>query len=152
VPGCELLRDYYWAQGDKDRAQHWHARYAERTARLEEARAERDEITIKDRWLPHGLDAEARAALSAQLARIPELRRAWLVRKDVRQFAEDPLFVLGYRVTPWYRLTDTAAGGRVMAQLREQVTWPGETFLINVEGKYYRFGRKFWRHRGARIL
>jgi hypothetical protein len=55
---------------------------------------ERSEVTLQDELLPHGLDGAELARLCETLARFPEIREAWLAKKFVRQFPEDPFFVL----------------------------------------------------------
>jgi len=40
----------------------------------------------------------------------------------------------------------------VLRRIQQGVQFPGEALIINVEGANYRFGRKFRRIRGARIL
>ena len=151
LPGSELLRDYYWRQGDPSRASFWQEKYLERAALLRAAAAERQRLTLKDRYLPHGLDEAQLSALVAQFKGVPGLRRVYLVRKAVEFFPEQPQYLVGFRVTPWYRWTDRATGAVVMQALRAELSWPGPALIVNVEGKNYKFDRKFRRAAGARV-
>ena len=152
LSGCQQLRDYFWRTQDKALAEQWQARYLQRATLLQGAQAERAQVTLKDGWLAHGLDAATLAQLVERLRSIPDLRRVYLARKVVHFMPERPLYIVGYRVTPWYRRRDEAAGVAAMQNLQRFDGWPGEAIIVNVEGRFYKFGRKFWRMRGARIL
>jgi hypothetical protein len=150
--GGSLLRDYFWRKGEKGLAEQWHARCEERVTVLQGAQAERATVTTADTWLPHALEAGTLEKLVARLREIPALRRVYLVRKQVRYLPEYPLYIVGFRVTPWYRSRDEAAGEAVMAELKARVEWPGETFLLNIEIQPYALRSKFRHINGARIL
>jgi Zn-dependent protease with chaperone function len=152
LKASELLRDYRWRQGRKEEAHGWHDRVVERAGLLQAAARERDQITLKDKFEPHGLPAEALEALVAQLRAIPRLRRAYLLRKRVEHFPQRPFYVLGFRATGPLQLHSKKRALEVLQRVRETVGFPGETFIMSTEGEYYRFDRKFRRMRGARIL
>jgi len=152
VPGYEALRDFHWRQGRKDEAHACHNRLVERQQLLAAARAERDELNIRDKLERHGLSEAALAELRRQLQQIRGLRKAYLVRKRVKYFPERPLYVLGYCVTPWWSWHLKKRAEDVQRQIGEQVTVPGETLIVNLEGDNYRFGRKLRFMRGSRIL
>jgi Zn-dependent protease with chaperone function len=151
VVGGMLLRDYFWGKGEQAVAAQWHQRSQERAAAVRGARDERARITTADRWLPHALHDAALQQLSARLRQVPGLRRAYLVRKSVRFLPEQPLYVVAFGVTPWYRPRDRATGEAVMQQLRDNVTWPGETFILNIEMQP-RALRNALQRKAARIL
>jgi hypothetical protein len=55
--------------------------------------------------------------------------------------------VLGYRVTPYHRSkTD------VFERIQNSVQFPGDTFIIDLDGENYQLKRKFRRLRFSRIL
>lgn len=150
--GSELLRDYHWRQGRSDEAHAWHQRLMERVQLEQAAARERDELKLSDKLDAHGLAPDEVAPLAAALAAIPGLRKAYLARKRVRHLADNPCFVLGYRVTPWYRLHSKRRAQEVMEQIRQSVRFPYETLIVNVEGDNYRFGRKLAWKRGTRVV
>lgn len=152
APGCEALRDYHWRQGRKDEAYAWHERLVQRRQLLAAARAERDELNVRDKLDRHGLPDAAIADLRRQLRQIRGLRKAYLVRKHVQHFPDRPLYVLGHKVTAWWSLHSKKRAAEVQRQIVENVKFPGETLIINVEGDNYRFGRKLRFMRGSRIL
>jgi hypothetical protein len=65
---------------------------------------------------------------------------------------ERSAYVLGFSVggfLPWGKKGSTRA---VLQRIGEQVSFPGETMILSVEGENYRFGRKFRWMRGSRIV
>ncbi|HCL42259.1 MAG TPA: hypothetical protein DHW73_12905, partial [Pseudomonas sp.] len=91
------------------------------------------------------------AALRAQLRAMPGLRRVYLLRKRVALFPERPLFVLGYSCTRWWGLYRRKKVDAIGQRLVDEVQLPGEVFVLSTDGDNYRFGRKFWWKRGARV-
>lgn len=152
VNGCQVLRDYHWRAGNKPEADAWHQRMVERVQLQEAAALERDRIWLSDRFEPHGLADEAIAELRRTLAAIPGLHRTYLARKRVKHLPHRPCYVLGYRVDRWYQWHSKARARDVLQRIQETVRLPGETLLVNVEGDNRRFGGKFRRLRGARIV
>jgi hypothetical protein len=152
LPGAAALRDYYARQDDMPRARHWHEQHLERASLLQHARQERSRWLLADTIVPHGLGAEALAALLAQLRAIPQLRRAYLVRKVTRHFADVPMHVLGFQTSPWWALRSKATAAAVQEQILARAHFPGEAFVVNVEGRNREFAGKLRRVRGSRIL
>ena len=150
--GCELLRDYYLCNGREDETRAWHQRFVERAQLQEAAQKERNEVLIKDDFELHDLPADGLAELRTRLQAIEGLRTAWFVKKRVKHLAHRPCYVLGYSVTGPFRFHREKRATEVLRRIQQGVQFPGEALIINVEGANYRFGRKFRRIRGARIL
>jgi hypothetical protein len=151
MAGSELLRDYWWRRGETDSARRWHERAVERSQQLQEGKRERERLVPGDVWLPHGLDAAVLQTLVTRLRQIEGLRQAYLVRKRVTYRPDVPLYVLGFSATS-LGFTGNARTLAVMQQLRDQVQFPGETLIINVDSADERFGREFRAMAGSRIL
>lgn len=149
---CEALRNYAHRRGRDEEAQTWHQRLVERYALQAAAAQERNRISIKDKFDRHDLPDEALAAVRAQLRSIKGLRSAYFVKKRVRHLPHRPCYVLGFTVAGMFALHSKRRAAEVSAQIQKGVAFPGETFIINVEGNNYRFGRKFYWMKGARIL
>ena len=49
--GSQLLRDYWWQQGQSERARQWHERSLERARQLQQLKAQRGQIHMSDTWL-----------------------------------------------------------------------------------------------------
>lgn len=138
VPGSQLLRDYWWRQGQAQRAQAWHERALERARLLEQLRKQRQHVHLKDSWIEHGLGPQPLQALVQSLQAVEGLRSAWLVRKQVTQWPEKPLYVLGVEI----RASGSSAK-QVMARLRGALSYPGETVIVQAAGRNAAFMRKF---------
>jgi hypothetical protein len=149
--GSELLRDYWWRRGERDKAQHWHERLTQRQLQLQQAKQERERLLPGDSWLAHGLDAASLEVLVARLGSVPGLSRAYLVRKRVLHRPEAPLYVLGFAATT-LGVGNSARSRAVMVQLRSAVEFPGETLIISVQGTNQHFGRAFRAVPGSQIL
>lgn len=151
LPGCELLRDYWWRCGERELAQQWHERARQRADELQEGKRERESLEAGNVWLEHRLDSPALQALSARLRQIEGLKCAYLVRKHVVHEPHRPLYVLGFAVGG----LGARRGERqraVMEQLRTAVEFPGETLIINVEGTNSGLGRQFAQVAHARLV
>jgi len=148
--GCELLRDYCWRKGLQDEARAWHQRMAERLELEQAAAKERAIVRTSDRFERHGLDAETLGRLQAQLRSIPQLKKAYFVRKQVKLLPERASYVLAYTVRAYWHTRKRSA--EVLAQIQQQAQFPGETMILSAEGGNYRFGRKFRWMRGSRIV
>lgn len=150
--GCELLWDYHWRNGNEEEAHAWHQRLVDRLQLQEAAAKERNRLLIGDRFEQHGLADTELAGLRDALRGIRGLHKAYLVRKRVEYLAHSPCYVFGYRTTKWFQLHRRGRAREVLRQIQESVRFPGETLIICLEGGNHRFGRKFGRIHGARIL
>lgn len=147
VPGSQLLRDYWWRQGQTQRAQTWHERALERARLLEQLRKQRQRVHLHDSWIEHGLGPQPLQALAQGLEAVEGIRGAWLVRKQVAQWPEKPLYVLGVEIK-----APNSTAKQVMARLRGALSYPGETVIVQLTGRNAAFARKFRAVTHSRIL
>jgi Zn-dependent protease with chaperone function len=152
LPGAQLLRDFYASRNDMARASDWHEKVVARATLLQEAERERAQWLASDTIVAHKLSGEEIATLNGQLKAIPEVRRAYVVRKLVRHFPETPMYILGYEVTPWWRLHSRSRATATLQRIRQDIYFPGRTLIVSVEGRNYKFGRRMRRVRGSRIV
>ncbi len=152
LEGCELLRDYHWRTGKKDDAHAWHRKLVERLELEQAAEKERGEVLLNDKFERHGLSDEAAEELRAALKAVAGLRRAYFVRKRVKHFADRPCYVLAYRAVGFFQFHREKRVKEVLQNIQETVRFPGETIIISTDGKNYRFDRKFFWMRGARLV
>lgn len=95
LPGCGVIYRFLAGEGRLEEADRWRERATVRAALLEEAERERTFIDEKSSYLPSELPPDAVASLVEQLASMEGVRRAYLVKKQVRHFADEaPLHVL----------------------------------------------------------
>ena len=125
-PACDAIYWFLREQGRLREAAPYRERGRTHARQWEAAQEERSDISPDDKFLYHGLSAEQVAALRLQLW------RAYLVRKQVRHFPEQPLYVLG--IVP-----SVTARPNLAQSLGERITFPGETFMVILQGD----GKKF---------
>lgn len=128
--GLVLQQAYHQRRGDKAEARRLQAETLRHADRSDEAHVERNTIRPTDHFLPHGLPAETIATLQAQLAEYRgEVRRAWLLRKELTQFVEHPLYVLVVELSAG-RSAPEASSTALAQKLVSAVTLPGEYFIV----------------------
>lgn len=151
--GAELLRDYHWRNGREEEAHAWHKRLIEREATERAAENERVSVRLTDKLDRHGLSEAELERLRAQLREIAGLGKVYFVRKRVEYLEHRHLYVLGFKLTGrLMSLRGKERAKEVLRQIQQNVAFPGETLILNVERDNYRFGRKLAWVRGARIL
>ena len=152
LPGAQLLWNFYQRQSDTARARHWQQKYLEQVAILQGAREERGKWLRSDTLVAHQLSRDELSDLTAQLRAIPDLTRAYLARKVTRHFPERPMYVLGFKSGRWWQLYDAARGHALTHRIRQEVRFPGDALIVNIEGANARFAGKLRHVKGSRIL
>jgi Zn-dependent protease with chaperone function len=97
IEGCQLIYSFLQKQGREEDAANYRQRAEKHYDLLLLARQERSGVWEKDRFERHGLSAEAEAQIRQQLAHYPEVKEAYLLRKVVQYFPEQPFYVLGVK-------------------------------------------------------
>lgn len=95
ISGCELLYLFYQHQGQSQKANAYRQQGQQHEERWQRALLERSFVTEQASFLPHNLPHEEVKQLTEQLARIPEVQKAYFVRQQVALFPEKPFYVLG---------------------------------------------------------
>lgn len=150
--GAELLRSYFLRRGDSASARQWHERHLSYARTLALAQQERAHFRLTDGLAPHQLCAEVRARLVEQLKAIPDVQRAYLVRKLTQHLPEKPCYVLGFETGSRWSLAHRARSKAALQSIRARATFPGFTVVVNLEASSPRFAIKLRRVEGARIL
>ena len=129
--GCQAIYSFLMARERGAEAEKYRRCAENYFYELQLAQQERRTITIKDDFVPHGLTNEALEALRAQLANVPLLRSAYLVRKICQHVPDVPSYVLG--VTSKRVLSGLQLDGRdkkLVSQLAKTIKYPGDTYII----------------------
>lgn len=127
--------NYMRDQGQEEQAKQYAEKAMQCIQEIEAAERERSGVTLKDQFEPHGLTAQQVAEIQAQLAVFSDVQKAYLVRKSVKHFPEQPLYVLG--VVPyvkWYANYDDKRAQDLLERLTTKVNFPGETYVIVLWG------------------
>jgi Zn-dependent protease with chaperone function len=131
---CDLIIGFLRGNGRDEEARKYIDRYIEAADIEEAARKERGAVRTTDKFLPHQLDPLVVQELVAQLEKYP-IRRAYLVRKSVQHHPDEPLYVLGLQQRRGFLAFFTAAKlGALSSTVSSEITCPGETLIIEVDG------------------
>jgi Zn-dependent protease with chaperone function len=129
-PACELVARFHRRKGSDAEAKPYQLRYWELEEQAENARRERLTIRADDRFVEHGLDAAAVAAVREELVQVGGVKRAFLVRKRVVGEAAAP-YVLGIvSDAPWWRLATDRSESALAARVSERFRLPGEVVIV----------------------
>jgi Zn-dependent protease with chaperone function len=136
-PACSIAAELLERLGRDEEAGAYHDRWSEYREMMTAAEQERSPaaLTPKDVFLPHGLDAGQLAAVRGQLAAIPSIQRAYVVRKQVRHLPEEPLFIVG--LVPARRFGGSR--DRLADQVSQQVRLPGASLVLTLGGELKKF-------------
>jgi Zn-dependent protease with chaperone function len=152
VPGCQAIYWYLRRQGQDERARQYEARLFRQQELLGRAREESSYASAKDQFAPHGLPAELAEIIARQLARFPELLRAYFVRKMTRYLPERPAYILGViRRRKWIEISSPDKDRQLVHQIATQVSFPGHTLVIILSRRNRKLRRKIERIAGATI-
>ncbi len=151
-PGAALLRDFHAKNGREAEAQRWHRIWSERQEVLYLDDMERSRVSSSDTLLPHGLKPDELNTVRQQIAGVPGVRAAWLVRKQVEQYPDHPLFVIGFKTTPWYLPLSAKKANAARDALVQSVSLPGSALVVCVEANNAVVGKRIRRIEGSRVL
>ncbi|MDB5269530.1 MAG: hypothetical protein JWP58_2570 [Hymenobacter sp.] len=128
--GLVLQQAYHQRRGDKEAARRLQAETLRHADRTDVAEAERTTISRTDNFLPHGLSEEELAGLRTSLAGIgSQIKRAWLLRKELTQFIEHPLYVLVVEHKSGRSVAENTSK-LLVNRVVEEVTLPGQGFIV----------------------
>jgi hypothetical protein len=128
--GLLLQQGYHQRRGDKEAARRLQAETLRHADRSDAAEAERNSISRADNFLPHWLSEAEVADLRTSLAGLGEhIKRAWLLRKELTQFVEHPLYVLVVEHKSGRSVSENTSA-LLINKVVETVTLPGQGFIV----------------------
>lgn len=128
----QLMLEYeYNVRDDKERAQYWLEKHDAWQIKLAQSQRERSFIAPVDRFLTPSLEEETRAKIIEVLARFPEIKRVYLVEKQLEHFPDKRLFILG--ILPRRLKVPTHNKQQQLVQnIAEQLTFDVDLLLFNL--------------------
>lgn len=148
---CALIVEYLQRHGRNEEARAHIDHLHDAGARDQAASKERGELRTVDKLLPHGLSAQQIDELARQLQSFPEIRRAYLARKQTVHYQDIPLYIFAFEGRTRFWLQPGADMQSLAARLGREVTFPGETIIICIDGDNKAFRKKFRTVTGAEI-
>lgn len=124
LDACNLAIAYLRRTGDAPAIEVWRQRGERHQDRELAARRERAEVCGDDILIPPQLPGDQMRDLRAKLLATGKIRDAWIVRKTVREFPEDPVYLIAVRLLPLSSRHDT------MQRLAAEIRCPGTTLFI----------------------
>ena len=116
------------------------------------AQRERSQLLLSDKLVPHQLEAGQMRLLVEQLANYAEVKKAYLARKQTKLYPDLPMYVLAIqRTAAWWKFESSSSSQKLIAQLCQELTCPGETLIVCVDGSNKNFRGKFKKVAGSEI-
>ncbi|MBN1512104.1 MAG: M48 family metalloprotease [Phycisphaerae bacterium] len=129
-PALQLLLDYYRDMGRDPEADPIQERLRAHRDALTEARRERMTVSHRDRFLPHDLTPKSIETLNRILYQYPQIRAAYLVRKQLRLFTDKPGYALAIDRRS-HLLEDNSRSDKYLANaLQAQIPVPCAVFIL----------------------
>lgn len=151
-PGHALLIAYHERHGRGEEVERQRRLAWSHDDQLAVAEAERAGVSNTDTLIAHLLPADEVRRVAEQLATFPEIKEAYLARKEVRQFSDVPLYVLGIRLDrPWYR-SPTAGSHALFQRIAAEVKVSGEWLVVALGQDTAGIAENLKRIPGARIV
>lgn len=106
-PGSQLLYGYFYSRNQLSRCDKYRDVLSQAARERKLAAAERHELKRHDALLPHGLPATELLLWLAALSGQKGLRRAWLVRREVRYLRAVPAYALAVEFSAFSWVSDS---------------------------------------------
>lgn len=133
LPGCQLLYGYLKQRGRDAEAEPYLQRGMQRAEVLQEAEADSNRVTAKDRFQSPELPDDDRQALLTALAAVPEVRLAYLARKIIPAQPERVCHVLAVKLKHRGMVLDEgAATKKVLTALMQKIHVASELLVVIV--------------------
>jgi Zn-dependent protease with chaperone function len=149
--GCETIISFLTVRERMEEADKYRDCISQYYDELGWARRERETVLKTDAFQPHGLTAEALDALQEQLANIPLLESAYLVKKLCKHFPQDTSYVLGVVSKRFLGMQLDNRDHELVTHLATNVTYADYTFIIPLEHNYKPLRKIFKQIEGAEV-
>ena len=153
LQACGLLHQHFRATGQAAQLRELDGRMDRHEKSLAASQAERREVRASDTFIPHDLSEAELQTLREVLQ--PELRvlRANLVRKELKHFPKQRLFVLClYSRRAWHGFANEDLDRALVARVSQKLRLPGRLMVCSPSGIYRALARKLARVPGAEVF
>jgi Zn-dependent protease with chaperone function len=141
--GCQMIYEYLVSKGNELKAKVYYERFVQRQEFLETAEEERSSVANDSVLMPHGLNAQELPKIQNQLRQYSEIKEAYLVRKQVDHFPDNPVFLLGYTVKrPWHTLNNERFDNLLLRKLANEFDFDYETYMVHLSWENFRIKKK----------
>lgn len=150
-PACGLAAGLLERLGRHAEADAYHRRWQEYAVAVEQAQRERSMQALRpdDRFIPHGLDAEQLAEVRRQVS-IPGVKRAYVLRKRMQRFPEEPCYIVG--LVPAGGFNRATAPPVVARTVLERLDLPGTVMVLTLDSGQRKYERAFRQVHAAEVF
>ncbi len=141
IDGCQIIYSFLIEQGDINTANLYKQRAEKHYDLLLKGEQEREYISPKDKYQPHGLSRSQLNSLCQQLSCYTEIEEVYLVQKVLQYFPEKPLYVLGVirKVDLWNEVDIQPKNYHLLKQLSDNIEFDGRIFTLIITGEHIHF-------------
>ncbi len=148
--GCGLMYAHFNRTGQRERLrplEHRVDQFREATAL---AQQERNQITVKDTFLPPEIAPDQLAILKSILATEKDIASAAVARKQVQHFPQKPYRTIAVRLSvPWWKLRRRSSNRKLVERLIAQLKLADPYLVFVVDGNLKALGQKVYAVPGA---
>lgn len=150
---CSVLAHHFQSTGQTQQLKDVYSQLSRYQEAVANAQQERYSVTARDQFLPHDLTADKFDPLLTLLSTHSELAEAYLVRKQLRHFTHQQLFVLCVRTQlGFFGRSNVNRDTALVTKLIPQVRLPGRVLIIAPQHGFKKVAQKIMSLPGARIL
>ena len=141
---CGVLSAHFQELGQSEKVRDMQAIVSRFQTAQVAAATERSVVTVKDPFVPHGLSETELVSLRATLAAQTEIAAAWLVRKELKHFQKQKLFVLVARTKPsgLFGGSNADRDRALVTALMSSVKLPGRLLIVAPQGGFRALAQK----------
>ncbi len=130
---CEIIYQHLMDQGMEEEAQGYLNKSFAYRDELQIAARERAGLKPSDRYKACEVDERKLEAILASFKSFPQIKRAYIVCKDVSTLSDRPFYVLVVEVKfPWYLLVSADEKAKTIKALSNNIALPSEGYIIEM--------------------
>ena len=149
----EMLYQFYDEKEDIFNAKKYQQLRQARVELEQHALSEREHVLFKDNFIVHELSEDVLNELLQQLSKYSNIQQVFLVQKEMKYLVHLPCYVLGFSLKKGFGKVNPEAIVQTAKVLHENVTFPGETFLLSFDVvENNRIKKKIKRVANAKII
>ncbi|MFB2897955.1 M48 family metalloprotease [Aerosakkonemataceae cyanobacterium BLCC-F50] len=131
MEACQIIYYFLLQQDQEAEAKVYQKRAEDHYELLLKAKQERSFVNNRDKFIPHNLPDQEITLIYQQLSRYPEIKQAYLVRKQVTYFPEKPFYILGItQQKAWYKWHTSDQDQQLLNKIISEVDFPGQAYVI----------------------
>lgn len=137
IRACEYAYTHLMKKGAEEVAEVWRQRALERMDLDRKAEEERSYVSVNAELLEADMPDEQEKLLVEQLTASKYVKSAWVARKQVQYYPEDPVYVVAFKSRGFYWSWDN-----VVQRVLAEVDVTGHVFFVVMGGDYRKMAKR----------